>query len=118
MIEEKDIKSENKIASYEGVDLSKLGDDFDRSKMIFKLEPGFSWNPIRDFPRNHKCFCGSGKKFKKCHLDKCSPVIETSKVKELKDAMRKILLGIEEIESNQFERKNQFDGKNPYDRMA
>lgn len=29
--------------------------------------PGFVLNPLRKFPRNLPCPCGSQKKFKKCH---------------------------------------------------
>lgn len=31
-------------------------------------KPGHVWNPLRSLPRNGKCVCGSGKKFKKCCL--------------------------------------------------
>lgn len=34
----------------------------------YKPKDGFDWNPALGFPRNEPCFCGSGKKFKKCHL--------------------------------------------------
>lgn len=30
--------------------------------------PGKVWNPARDYPRNLPCLCGSGLKYKKCHL--------------------------------------------------
>lgn len=33
------------------------------------LENGFSWNPYLKYPRNKECYCGSGKKFKKCCLE-------------------------------------------------
>lgn len=36
--------------------------------MAYKLTDGFMWNPILKIPRNDHCPCGSGKKFKKCHL--------------------------------------------------
>jgi len=36
--------------------------------MKYKLKPGFVWNPMLKTPRNAKCPCGSGKKFKKCHM--------------------------------------------------
>lgn len=31
--------------------------------------PGFIRNPLLRFPRNKKCPCNSGKKFKHCHLN-------------------------------------------------
>jgi hypothetical protein len=33
---------------------------------LYRLPPGTSWNPLVGFPRNAKCFCDSGKKFKVC----------------------------------------------------
>lgn len=44
-----------------------------------KPKEGFQWNPVSSFPRNAPCPCGSGIKFKKCHLSKISPVIDDSK---------------------------------------
>lgn len=41
----------------------------------YKLPPGFNppakrvLHPFNRYPRNAKCFCGSEKKFKKCHKD-------------------------------------------------
>lgn len=32
---------------------------------------GYTWNPLRNFPRNQSCFCGSSKKTKKC----CGPYL-------------------------------------------
>lgn len=29
---------------------------------------GNKWNPILKYPKNESCYCGSGKKFKKCCL--------------------------------------------------
>lgn len=35
---------------------------------MYKLKPGYVWNPLMKIPRNSPCPCGSGKKWKKCHL--------------------------------------------------
>jgi len=35
-------------------------------KVIYAPKPGFEPNPFLGYPRNSKCFCGSGKKFKYC----------------------------------------------------
>lgn len=35
---------------------------------VYHLRPGFAWNPLLKIPRNQKCPCDSGKKFKHCHL--------------------------------------------------
>lgn len=32
-----------------------------------KLRPGVVYNPFGSWPPNLWCFCGSGRKFKKCH---------------------------------------------------
>jgi hypothetical protein len=39
-------------------------------RKIHKYRPkqGFKWNPMLKYPRNEKCYCGSGLKFKKCCL--------------------------------------------------
>lgn len=34
---------------------------------VTKLARGESWNPLRRYPRNELCYCGSGVKYKKCH---------------------------------------------------
>lgn len=34
----------------------------------YRPNEGFIFNPFRKLPRNEPCPCGSGKKFKKCHL--------------------------------------------------
>ncbi len=48
---------------------------------------GFAFNPLATLPRNEPCFCGSGKKFKKCCLDKTigstTTTQEASRIKEL-----------------------------------
>ncbi len=44
---------------------------------------GYAWNPLRDFPRNEVCFCGSGKKFKKCHADRLRPCVSLKGFREL-----------------------------------
>lgn len=36
---------------------------------------GYEWNKMRSLPRNGPCICDSGKKFKKCCLDKLPPVV-------------------------------------------
>jgi hypothetical protein len=39
------------------------------------LEPGFAWNPLRKWPANAPCFCGTTTKAKKCCLPKVRPTI-------------------------------------------
>ena len=52
--------------------------------MALKLLAGYAWNPIRDWPRNAQCICGSGKKFKKCHAPKIPMVCKADEVKDLR----------------------------------
>ena len=42
---------------------------------------GTVWNPLRNYPRNMACFCGSAKKAKACCLPKLSPTIAESRAK-------------------------------------
>lgn len=45
--------------------------------MGYTPKPGYRWNPMLNYPRNAGCPCGSGKKFKKCHIGQVPPVIPT-----------------------------------------
>jgi len=36
--------------------------------MRLRPKDGFDWNPLLSLPRNMPCPCGSGRKFKLCHL--------------------------------------------------
>lgn len=42
----------------------------DKDMSAQKPRPGAAWHPMTGFPRNAACPCGSGKKFKKCCVDK------------------------------------------------
>ena len=39
-------------------------------RILYRPQAGHAINPLRQFPRNSKCYCGSGTKFKKCHWGK------------------------------------------------
>jgi len=46
--------------------------------------PGYTWNPLKTYPRNAKCFCGSGKKHKICCIGlvlDCCLIEEASKLR-------------------------------------
>jgi hypothetical protein len=51
-------------------------------RRFLKLLPGMAWNPLLGLPRNSPCPCGSGLKFKKCHLSKL-PMAVPKKVADL-----------------------------------
>lgn len=44
-------------------------------RQVYVTKPGFVWNPLLRYPRNEPCPCGSGMKFKKCHLDQLPQAI-------------------------------------------
>lgn len=53
---------------------------------FYKPKDGMSWSPLlKGNLRNELCQCGSGKKFKKCHLSQVSPVVPTKGVQNIKD---------------------------------
>ncbi len=54
------------------------------------LKPGYSWNPLKKFPRNAFCPCGSKVKFKKCCKPKvdAAPGLKNEYVSEVKEAVK------------------------------
>ncbi len=52
--------------------------------MALKPRSGFSLNPLKRFPRNYRCWCGSGKKAKYCCLPRVKNFVATEYVSELK----------------------------------
>lgn len=38
----------------------------------YRPDVGNAWNPLKGYPRNAACFCGSGDKHKKC----CAPMVQ------------------------------------------
>lgn len=37
---------------------------------VYRLKDGMEYSPTSEIPRNAKCLCGSGKKWKVCHMDR------------------------------------------------
>lgn len=56
---------------------------------VWTLDKGRCWNPLRNYPRNRVCYCGSKKKFKKCCLPKLEWTVPEKKAKEFEDIMRR-----------------------------
>ncbi len=52
------------------------------------LKPGYAWNPLLGVDRNIPCPCGSGAKFKKCHLLKMPRAIPEDLAAQYKAALR------------------------------
>lgn len=49
---------------------------------------GYVWNPLLKFPRNEPCFCNSGKKFKRCCLNKMAKTVSARDSVEILKSMR------------------------------
>lgn len=63
-----------------------------RGSMCFAPAKGFAWNPLIKIERNRPCPCGSGKKFKLCHLPEMPRIIPEEMAKEYHAAMRTVAL--------------------------
>lgn len=48
-----------------------------------RLMPGYVWNPLKRFPRNHPCVCGSDRKFKSCCEPNLRPAMREAYAKEI-----------------------------------
>ncbi len=55
----------------------------DNKHRAYKPTSGNHWNQLRDFPRNELCFCKSGKKFKKCHMNILPPCVDKKSADEI-----------------------------------
>lgn len=53
-------------------------------QQAFIPKPGHVWSPLLRYPRNAKCFCGSGKKFKTCHQGNMKMAVTPEEAKHLK----------------------------------
>jgi len=74
---------------------TERGDLVDRSRICFGLRPNTAWNPLKKYPRNAPCFCGSGKKFKVCHYGKIKDVVSGEDAKQIEADMKLILANLE-----------------------
>jgi hypothetical protein len=63
----KSFKQAEQLANKQQRDDAKDGNAF------YHLHAGNIWNPLRTYPRNNPCFCGSGQKSKRCCLPKVIP---------------------------------------------
>jgi hypothetical protein len=57
-------------------------------KLAIKPLPGFTHNPLLKLPRNRKCPCLSGKKFKACHLPLLPRVVSQDDAEKFSKQMR------------------------------
>lgn len=52
-------------------------------QMMCSPMDGYGWNPLNSYPVNMMCFCGSGKKFKKCCQSKIPKCLPNSLVRQM-----------------------------------
>lgn len=60
---------------------------------IFKLNDDAAFNPLMKIPRNMKCPCGSGHKFKYCCLEITDPYIKKDELEIYTDTLKQALRG-------------------------
>ncbi len=59
----------------------------------FALPDGAAWNPLRGYPVNKPCYCGSQTKAKKCCLPYLSQCISVPLANEIKKNWKGLLAG-------------------------
>ncbi len=52
---------------------------------------GFVWNPMRSYPVNSPCLCGSGKKYKKCHRGQMAECVTPKEAKSISEKIKAVL---------------------------
>lgn len=57
-------------------------------RKVYKLLEGNVWNPLLKYPRNSPCYCGSGRKAKKCCLPSATPYCKKSDAPTLEAIVR------------------------------
>lgn len=68
---------------------------FDREPMTRQMYHAGKrvWNPLLKLPRNGGCMCGSGRKFKHCHLDEVDALVtkeEAAKNRKVLEVARQL----------------------------
>ena len=77
---------DNKLAIVPDKELPKPGEelpkkektwksDYPKRGLVYYPKQGMALNPLKTWGRNEECFCGSHKKFKKCHEEKLEHAI-------------------------------------------
>lgn len=90
--------SPSKIPETEKSECQKQNDE--RKPKRYSPMPGHVWNPFTKFPPNYKCFCDSGKKFKKCCEPKMSRTIPANTELMMKDKFRTDMIKSAQISGN------------------
>ena len=58
---------------------------------IYNPTKGNAWNPLREYPRNMPCFCGSGIKAKKCCGIAAELTVPAEKAAKIRGLMDEII---------------------------
>ncbi len=74
-------------------------DSKNAGRMAMKPKSGYEWNPFKKYPLNLHCYCGSGKKFKKCHANAIQQCVKSSDVKQIKAYVDKMIAYVSELKS-------------------
>lgn len=61
--------------------------------LAYKVKDGKRWNPLRSYPPNEPCFCGSDKKSKKCCLPKVPLTCDEKDYENLRKIIRHLDAG-------------------------
>lgn len=67
------------------------------SGRVFRPKENTAFNPLRAFPRNASCFCGSLKKAKRCCLPRLLPCIGAAKAKYIHEHWNEIVSGLVKV---------------------
>lgn len=71
-------------------------------------------NPLSKYPRNLACFCGSGKKFKKCHLYLVPKYIYKTELKKLSKYVEDMIKIVSELKSKGIIYKKVVENENKF----
>ena len=72
--------------------MTRRRDEKDR-RVVWRPHEGRTWNPLRGYPRNNGCFCGSGDKAKKCCMPKLLSTVPAGEAKKIEENWDRILTG-------------------------
>ncbi len=66
-------------------------------QMGYVPKDGMAHNPLKGYPRNYPCVCGSEKKFKKCCMDKMKGTVKNSEAPRLLKYMKARILAVQTL---------------------
>ncbi len=63
----------------------------DTKQQAFIPKPGHVWSPLIRYPKNAKCFCGSGVKFKRCHYGNMKMAVLPDEAEQLRKYVNNVI---------------------------